>query len=65
VDLLSRREAPGEGGLCSPDAQDQQVGDHPELADRRRDGERVYGGGLGRDELIAEYEELTSRWPGQ
>jgi hypothetical protein len=48
-----------------PDAQDQQVGDHPELADRRRDGERVYGGGLGRDELIAEYEQLTSRWPGQ
>jgi hypothetical protein len=25
----------------------------------------VYGGGLGRDELIAEYERLTSRWPGQ
>ncbi|MEV4130924.1 hypothetical protein AB0J72_02030 [Dactylosporangium sp. NPDC049742] len=23
----------------------------------------VYGGGLGRDDLIAEYEQLTSRWP--
>lgn len=25
----------------------------------------VYGGGLSRDELIAEYERLTSRWPDQ